>query len=217
VVAKIQTAGSSITGSINSGIASLDQQVAGLGASQTKRTTPPLRDTELTGVMKNGDANGWPRVAVNINRLPSWFYLMPPSGTPGRFSAQDCINISVTLWTGPKKSKSFDHIDFCGDDIVYNTSFSNLIVWKNFAFIAGATANTGTRRTMGPLPPQRQFPNNPGTDMFLTLNGNYYLGSIMATIGFNWNEPQDSRFWVVNVPTMQDSKSGTETSIKLPS
>ncbi|WOD14234.1 hypothetical protein [Paraburkholderia kirstenboschensis] len=78
-------------------------------------------------------------------------------------------------------------------------------------------ANTGVRRTMGPTAPQHLFPNNPGTQTFTMLNGSYFLGSIMATIGYNWDNMQDMRFWVVNVPSMQDSKSGTERPANMPS
>ncbi|WOD13874.1 hypothetical protein [Paraburkholderia kirstenboschensis] len=179
-------------------------------------SNPHLHDTPLKDVLANNEKPGWPRVALNINRLPAWFYVMPPSGRPGVYSGQDCINISVTVWQSPKKSKSYDRIDFCGDDIVPNTSFSQVMTWKDMAFSMNG-ANTGVRRTMGPTAPQHLFPNNPGTQTFTMLNGSYFLGSIMATIGYNWDNMQDMRFWVVNVPSMQDSKSGTERPANMPS
>jgi hypothetical protein len=216
----MQTAGNALNGvvnSINAGVASLNQHVAGMGGASMTRSAnnPHLRDTQLKDILANSNKPGWPRVAVNINRLPSWFYVMPPSGQQGVYSAQDCINISVTAWESPTKSRSFDHIDFCGDDIVRNVSFSHVMVWKNMALNMNG-ANTGARRTMGPTAPQNLFPNNPGTQMFTMLNGPYFLGSIMATVGYNWDDMQDTRFWVVNVPSMQDSQSGTERPVKMP-
>lgn len=208
---------SSVVDSINSGVASLNQQVAGIDAHSTTRSVnnPHLRDTPLKDVLANNDKPGWPRVAVNINRLPAWFYDMPPSGQRGVYSARDCINISLTVWESAKRSKSYDHVDFCGDDIVRNVSFSHVMTWKDMALNIDR-ASTGARRTMGPTAPQHLFPNDPGTQMFTMLNGAYFLGSIMATLGYNWDDMQDTRFWVVNVPSMQDSKSGTERPAKMP-
>ncbi|MCP3711755.1 hypothetical protein M3I54_33200 [Paraburkholderia sp. CNPSo 3274] len=100
-----------------------------------------------------------------------------------------------------------DHIDFCGDDIVPNTSFSQVVTWKSMAF-STTSANTGARRSMGPTAPQHLFPNNPGTQMFTMLDGSYFLGSILATVGYNWDDMQDTRFGIVKVPSMRDSKAG---------
>lgn len=168
----------------------------------TQRTR--LRDTELNGIISKSSSDGWPRIAVKINTLPKWFYSMPPAGMPGQYTARDCMNISVTVWHDQKRSKTYNNVDFCGDDIVRNTPFSDVgIMWKNFGIISGK--NTGAQRTNGPTPPSRLFPNKPGLDSFFHLNGSYYVGSIMATVGYNWKEPQDYRFWVVNVPTQAET------------
>ena len=171
-------------------------------------TRKRLNDTGLKGIFNAASSVEWPRLAVTINTLPKWFYYMPPSGMPGKYSPSDCINISITAWQNKKTSKTYDNIDFCGDDIISETPFADVgLTWKSFG-MASTTSNTGGMRTRGPLPPQRLFPNKPGLDMFFHLNGDYYVGSIMATLGYNWKEPQDFRFWVVNLPTQEESVRG---------
>lgn len=205
-----QSFGASITEKINASVAAVNNSLhastkrgneknTGADASSGGRTR--LRDSGLIDVIGNSTSDKWPRVAVTINKLPKWFYSTPPSGLPGGYSPRDCINVSITLWRDQKTSKTYDNLDICGNDIIANTPFKDIgLMWVNFATVRGSQ-HTGAQRTRGPLPPQRLFPNKPGLDMFFSLNGAYYVGSIMATVGYNWKEPQDARFWIVNVPT----------------
>ncbi|MBC3920064.1 hypothetical protein H8L32_21535 [Undibacterium sp. CY18W] len=163
-----------------------------------------LRDIAIKDIISTSGSNEWPRVAVTVNKLPKWFYAIPPSGVPGRYSAIDCIAVSLTVWSDPKSAVNYDNIAVCGDDIVRNTPFKDIgLMWKSFGIVSSAQ-HTGAQRTRGPLPPQHLFPNKPGYDLFFNPNGSYYIGSIMMTLGYNWNEAQDYRFWFVNVPTQAD-------------
>lgn len=196
--------GAMISDSINRAFKPRSEVTGSTGAGTSRSAAPVgksrFQDLKLAGVLENSRTPGWPRVAVNINRLPAWFYGMPPSGMPGTYGPADCINITVTVWQSTSSSHTHEGVDFCGTDIVRNTPFSDVgLTWKNFGIVTGK--NTGAQRTAGPLPPSRLFPNQPGLDMFFHMNGSYYLGSIMATVGYNWKEPQDARFWVVKVPT----------------
>ena len=87
---------------------------------------------------------------------------------------------------------------------MHNMTFSDVgLMRKNFS-PASARSKSGAKRTHGPMPPERLFTNKPGLDMFFQLNGSYFVGSIMATLGYNWKEPSDYRFWIVNVPTQSE-------------
>lgn len=204
--------GASIVEKVSASMAAMNNSLAG-GVQNAGEKRPSdgtttgrqkLRDTDLKDILSRSTTGKWPRVAVTINKLPTWFYEMPPAGQPGRYSYKDCINISVTAWQDMKHSKNYNNMDFCGNDIVTETPFSDVgLIWKNFGLVS-SSPNTGTQRTRGPLPPSRLFPNSPGLDMFFQLNGSYYVGSIMATLGYNWKEPQDYRFWIVNVPTQAE-------------
>ena len=196
-----------VSDSINNAAAQIQSSAkTGSHINNAESTRKRLRDTELNGIFNTSTTQEWPRIAVTINKLPSWFYSMPPSGMMGQYSQNDCINVSITAWQNNKTEKTFENIDFCGDDIVRETPFSDVgLMWKSFGLVS--TTNTGTTRTTGPKPPQRLFPNKPGLDMFFQFNGDYYVGSIMATLGYNWKEPSDYRFWIVNVPTQAESRN----------
>ncbi|MFZ6690071.1 hypothetical protein ACO0K0_20235 [Undibacterium sp. SXout11W] len=163
-----------------------------------------LQNIGVANIIANSTSDGWPRVAVNIKKLPKWFYGLPPSGMRGRYSSTDCMTISMNVWMDEKSTKNYDNVDVCGTDIVKNVPFQDVgLMWKSFSSASG-TKNTGTQRTIGPLPPMMLFPNKPGLDLFFQMNGNYYVGSIMSTLGYNWNETQDFRFWIVNLPTQAE-------------
>ncbi|MCH8618135.1 hypothetical protein [Undibacterium sp. TS12] len=194
--ASINTVGNAIIAPVQSG-----NNKTGAAAQDGSLRLSNLPAKDIIGSSSSPD---WPRVAVNINKLPKWFYGMPPGGLPGRYSANDCINVSLTVWNDAKHSVNYDNLNVCGDDIVRNTPFKDVgLMWKSFGVVSGMQ-HTGTQRTRGPLPPQYLFPNKPGYDLFFNPNGNYYIGSIMMTVGYNWNEAQDSRFWLVNVPTQAE-------------
>lgn len=189
---------------VSNGLQQQGLRAAPASASQAEGGRIHLRDTDLKNIIGKSTSADWPRIAVTINNLPKWFYGMPPSRKQGIFSPRDCMNVSITAWTSATKSKTYDRIDFCGDDIVYDTPFSDVgLGWRSFGMASGK--NTGAQRTSGPTPPAKLFPNKPGVDSFFLLNGNYFLGSLMATLGYNWQEPQDARFWVVTAPTQAET------------
>ncbi len=194
--ASINTVGNAIVAPVQSG-----NNKNGTAAPDGRLRLSNLPAKDIVSMSSSAD---WPRVAVNINKLPKWFYGMPPGGLPGRYSGNDCINVSLTVWSDAKHSVNYDNLNVCGDDIVRNTPFKDVgLMWKSFGVVSGAQ-HTGAQRTRGPLPPQHLFPNKPGYDLFFNPNGNYYIGSIMMTLGYNWNEAQDYRFWIVNVPTQAE-------------
>ena len=165
-----------------------------------------LRETELAGIFSNlTTEDPWPRVAVSIDELPDWFYDTGSGGysKQGNYGPNDCAVISAVLWTNSKTSKRFDGLLVCGDDMPRNISFKNIgIVWNNFAYADPSDKkHTGGKRTFGPNPPYTLYPNDPASEEFFTLHGNYYLGTIMYTLGYNWNASSDRTFWVVRVPT----------------
>lgn len=163
-----------------------------------------LRDTPLKGVL-SGNMGEWPRVALTINSLPKWFY--DDLLKKGQYGSNDCIVVSFAIWESATKFKSFDNIKFCGDDIVKETPYGDLYIWSNFGS-AQKTQNSGTKRTAGPLPPERLFPNKTGLTAFFPMHGSFYLGGIMETLGYNWKESGDYRFWVVDLPTQAQSMRG---------
>ncbi|MFZ3001894.1 MAG: hypothetical protein WA071_16330, partial [Undibacterium umbellatum] len=167
----INTVGNAIVAPAQSG-----NNKTGAAAPDGRLRLNNLPAKDILGTSSSGD---WPRVAVNINKLPKWFYAMPPGGVPGRYSATDCISLSLTIWSDAKHSVNYDNLNVCGDDIVKNTPFKDVgLMWKSFGVVSGAQ-HTGAQRSRGPLPPQHLFPNKPGYDLFFNPNGNYYIGSIM--------------------------------------
>jgi len=212
--------GTSIIGALNSSINAINSGLKNVNASQTAQNssaqtqtqTPApapaparthLRDTELKDIISKSKSADWPRIALTINTLPNGFYDYGPQIGRG-FSENYCINISITVWFDQKKSKSFDRMDFCGDDIVSDVPFYQVKHWGMTQKAFSGT--TGSQRTTGPNPPELPFPNLPGNEGVLSHAGAYYLGSIMMVVGYNWREIFDARFWVVKVPTRAEMK-----------
>lgn len=193
-----------IADAINNSVNATSQTTTQTASGDDKSSGGRMRDTPLSGLLAGGGGE-WPRVALTINQLPEWFY--SDLSKKGHYDSNDCIVVSFTVWESAGKAKSYDNIRFCGNDIVLDTPYAKLSLWSGFGS-ARKTDNTGKQRSAGPLPPERLFPNKTGLDMFFPGHGSFYLGGIMATLGYNWNESQDYRFWVVDLPNQAQSKRG---------
>lgn len=141
------------------------------------------------------EAPEWPKIAITISEIPKVQlenHYMAHQPAPN-----ECMRFSIKLWSNAKKSESFNNLELCGSDIVPGVSFSNVMTWKNFP-ITGKTA--GQVRT-GPTPPYNKLPSSPLLNRwFLNDTGYYYLGSLMYSLGYDWNyAPDTRRVWVAKV------------------
>lgn len=176
---------------INSALSTSTSQQNNEKIKQEISNRPHLRDTAIN-ILANSNSSEWPRVALTIKNVPKWFY------ETTHIESTDCITIKVVIWKNRTDKNTLDNLQFCGDEILPNISYAGLQLWGPTTAIK---ENTGNRRTDGPIPPLRLWQSNPGTQDFFFKNGNYYVGGIMATLGYNWLDEGDKRFWIVSVPT----------------
>lgn len=193
----------SVVSSINNTAAKIQagtQNSSTPGASEATDQGRKLSDTDLANIFSKYPATGdgapeWPRVAISIQEIPkaqleNHYMVHKPQ-------SDECMRYSVKLWLSAKKSEFFKDLELCGSDIVPGVSFSNLMTWKSFP-VTGKTA--GQIRT-GPTPPYNKLPPSPMLNQWLTNDsGYYYLGSLLYSMGYDWNYAPDSRrVWVAKV------------------
>lgn len=156
--------------------------------------------TKLAKIFSNYPASGdeapeWPKVAILITQIPkaqleNHYMVHKPA-------PNECLRFSIKLWQNAKTSENFENLELCGSDIPTGVSFSKVMVWKNFP-ITGKTA--GQVRS-GPTPPYNKLPSSPALDRwFMNDTGYYYLGSLLYSLGYDWNYAPDSRrVWVAKI------------------
>lgn len=170
------------------------------GATSSTVGRHKVADTKLAKIFASYPATGdaapeWPKVAISISDIPREqtenHYMVH------RPSANECMRFSIKLWSNAKTSEAFNDLELCGSDIAAGVSFSQIRVWKNFP-VSGKTA--GQVRT-GPTPPYTKIPSSPLLDRwFVNESGYYYFGSLLYSLGYDWNFAPDSRrVWVEKV------------------
>lgn len=193
-----------VTDSINSTAAQAQTGAQGNGqqpaASRSSSQGNKVAGTKLARIFANYPAAGdeapeWPKIAISISEIPraqleNHFMIHRPAPS-------ECMRFSIKLWSNAKTAENFNNLELCGSDIAPGVSFSKLMVWKNFP-VTGKTA--GQVRT-GPTPPYNKVPSSPQLDKwFVNDTGYYYLGSLLYSLGYDWNYAPDSRrVWVAKV------------------
>lgn len=168
----------------------------------------PVKGTELEDIFKKHPISNsnrpevWPRVAVTIkSATPGVFNLMGPQ----TLTSDDCVVYDVRLWTSPTQSKRFDNLRLCADamiEVSRGVPVRTLNLMPQFTFHAGQNT-TANRRTDGPVPPFYMFPQDIRSAMTWTTtsqNTIFYLGAILMSMGYDWDNDFDRRLWIVSVP-----------------
>lgn len=190
-----------VTASINSaalpaGGSAQDQTASAAAGGQGNKIARTKLANLFAGHPATGDgAPEWPKIAISISEIPRSqleHHYISQRPTPG-----ECMRFSIKLWRNAKTVETFNDLQLCGSDIVPGVSFSKLTVWKSFP-VSGKTA--GQVRT-GPTPPYNKLPSSPNLDRWLANEtGYYYLGSLLHSVGYDWNYAPDSRrVWVERV------------------
>jgi hypothetical protein len=187
---------------------------AGGAASATRATGKPtasgnpVKGTELEDIFKKHPISNsnrpevWPRVAVTIkSATPGVFNLMGPQ----TLTPDDCVVYDVRLWTSPTQSKRFDNLRMCAEGMIEvsrGVPVRTLTLMPQFTFHAGQNT-TANRRTEGPVPPFHMFPQDirsATTWAATNQNAIFYLGAILLSMGYDWDNDFDRRLWIVSVP-----------------
>lgn len=168
----------------------------------------PVKGTELDEIFKKHPISNsnrpevWPRVAVTIkSATPGVFNLSGPQ----TLTPDDCVVYDVRLWTSPTQSKRFDNLRMCAEGMIevsHGVPMRTLNLMPQFTFHAGQNT-TAARRTDGPVPPFYMFPQDIRSAMtWTTTNQNtiFFLGAILLSMGYDWDNDFDRRLWIVSVP-----------------
>lgn len=211
---KNQEGGSNPLGGLNSFLKGVTDSINSTAAQAQGGTRPQAQQpgassgnqrrkisgTKLANIFSSHPATGdappeWPRIAISIAEIPqvqleNHYMVHKPTAT-------ECMRFSVKYWTNAKTVETFNDLELCGGDIPSGVSFSKLMVWKNFP-VAGKTAG---QVRIGPTPPYNKLPQSPTLDRwFMNDTGYHYLGSLLYSLGYDWNYAPDSRrIWVAKV------------------
>ncbi|WGS54423.1 hypothetical protein LFL96_25765 [Paraburkholderia sp. D15] len=176
---------------------------------QSRVTAPPANDafssSGLRGVFANHPLeSGWPRVALTIDSMPpdantsryTWNAIdggyAPPQGY--------CLTVSAVVWSSPTKSREIHGVPFCAQDIAPGQTGSttpNILYWSTMP--KTSVKNTGTRRTTGPTPPLKSFPNHGFFVDNITSKAAFMFDHLVETMGLDLaDDPMhEYRLWVV--------------------
>lgn len=168
----------------------------GQGGSTAKGTR--LKDTPLDKLFEKYPAAQsnpeFPKVALSFS-YPDW--VVEPDGVIGKMKANQCLQYSAVLWKDAKSSQRFDNLVVCPNEFVRVPHDGLRAIWPSFS-IPGKTS--GQVRTDGPTPPHFPFPTDGKSKNWLTYGGVWYLGAVMAGMGYDWNYAEDKRrVWVVKL------------------
>ncbi len=170
------------------------------GAAHAGGHGQKIAGTKLANIFSNYPATGdtapeWPKIAISITEIPraqleNHYMVHHPA-------PNECMRFSIKLWPNAKAAETFSDLELCGNDIAPGVSFSKLMVWKNFP----VTGKTAGQVRSGPTPPYNKLPSSPALDRwFMNDTGYYYLGSLLYSLGYDWNYAPDSRrVWVAKV------------------
>lgn len=147
----------------------------------------------------------FPRIAVTVLKSPpehAQIYL-PGAGTQYPHA---CYKLVARIWQNTNSFQDTPEFDWCSpNDIAYNVPLAEFVQWDNSARVAASAmkdGSTGIKRTVGPMPPAKPYPNDIAHAKFFRGSNNIYsldyllMNSIAYTVGL---EPStsDRRFWFV--------------------
>lgn len=170
--------------------------------------TPPK---EIVGLFKrhpitnSRNPETWPRVAITITGGTKGVFEMIGLGTTPSVKTDDCITYSLKVWTSAAQGKSYPGLKMCADEVYERAKgipLYQIQIWGVRQFFPNEKT-TGSVRTEGPTPPLDHFPSDPALQrrwLDSTNNSSGFLGGVLVMLGYNWNDTQDKRVWVVNVP-----------------
>lgn len=187
---------------------SSDVQTAVSGLAAGLRGTVPAaapslaETTPLSGVFNRSDGQ-WPRVALTIHSLPRDAYVaamgsqLPPSY---------CMQVSAVVWSSPKESKTVPQHSFClaqAPQRWVNFGSGDFLLWS---MTANTSANTGSRRSNGPQPPMKNFPEGAKYANFAQGRGGNLFAALLSTMNYDMtlNPSSDRRLWVVSLPSQTE-------------
>lgn len=184
------------------------QAANSMGTGKSGFAGNPVKGTELDELFKKYPISNsnrpevWPRVAVTIkSATPGVFNLSGPQ----TLAVDDCVVYDVRLWTSQSQSKRFDNLRMCTEGMLEVSSgvpVRNLTLMPRFTFHLGQNT-TAARRTDGPVPPFYMFPQDSKSVMvWASTNQNaiFFLGAILVSMGYDWDNDFDRRLWIVSVP-----------------
>lgn len=185
--------------------AARDRALAGAGVAPTYRS---MLDTELAGLFRQHPVTDgskpplWPRVALSFTSAPKYAtqggYFNFARPAPG-----DCVQFDATLWTDATHSRSFTDLKLCADYFgrIQGLQPGPFMLWparQAWPF----DRNSGSVRGSGPLRPVTNAPLDPSSSGWFKT-GAPFMSFLMATLhqlGYDWNDLNDRRVWVVSVP-----------------
>lgn len=172
------------------------------GLMGNKPTPAQVEPSPLAGVFAESDGQ-WPRVALTIHTLPPDAYV---ASMAARLPPTYCMNVSAVIWKNSKESRTVPQHPFCLNQAPakwVGFGMSDFLLWSMSAHTG---SNTGTKRTNGPLPPAKNFPEGLKYANFQQGRGGYLFAALLATMGYDMsiNSSSDHRLWVVSLPGQTD-------------
>lgn len=168
------------------------------GTERKRIHDTPLHDIFNSDAAINAD---YPHVAITITDYSDRIVSrgMNPMSAVQR---NDCLFFKATLWRSNEKSEQFDHLAYCADEGI--KGFLKGAFSGGFRYGSTVNANTGQRRTTGPLSPAIIYPRGSEDDRILDGPGYALLGNLLMKMGFDFTYGGNiGRVWVVstkNVP-----------------
>lgn len=174
-----------------------------------------FKETGLYGIFKDkqGVGNGWPRLAITINKLPPYAYKSATAIGKDEYF-QLCMNYSAVLWTSAKDKKEIPAQDFCWRDV--DRAFRPA---DNYFLIEWAytkkrqKGNTGLTRTTGPNPPITSMIEGSAYSNFVGSRGAYIIQAMFGMMDFDPGSAErrsDYRVWIVKIPSEIDQTNTGE-------
>ena len=196
------------------GLASADEvkqrYQAAVAKAQADRasSTPPA---EVEGLFKrhpisdSRNPQTWPRVAITITSATPGVLSTVSLGQYNNLKPTDCIVYDLKVWASASAGKSYPGLKLCSAELyqrVKAVPMYQIEPWGRRSFFV-TDKTTGSVRTEGPVPPRDHFPTdaalqNLWLDRF--KNSMAYMGGVLVILGYDWNDVQDKRVWVVSAP-----------------
>lgn len=186
---------------------------AAAGGGAPRAANAPVRNgvrssAELNDIFKKNPISNsrkpetWPRVAITIKSATAGVFNLSGQGS---LRDNDCVVFDVRLWNSASDGRRFDNLELCVEAVqkeAKGVAFRTLDLLPRFTF--PATENTtAARRTDGPVPPFHMFPQDIQSMQTWPMghqNTRFFLGSILLSLGYDWDNDFDRRVWFVTVP-----------------
>jgi len=183
---------------------------SGSSASNLGKGGRTLKATALNNIFldhvfdsKLDKSKQYPRVALTVHSEPRFHNTQFPLLHTER-QERGCWSVSAVLWHSSKKSEKVAPFEWCTPkDVAYEVPLGDITYWSlGYASLYGYD-ETGTKRTNGPNPPDKAFPDDvrhkkhfSETNLSpFTYNG-VLIASLIYQMGFDWANKPDKRIWV---------------------